>query len=121
MVETPDEKIDEDEFDSVEEYIAACMDAGYTIEAEDFEGRPCSYCGELLDFAEWMRDPDAVVTWDIRVHEPDEPEPEPYFARYYFCSEECRDNATRDDGWLTGETDYGEPNHIHEDDVEGHV
>lgn len=121
MVEGPGDKIDEDDYDSIEEYIADAMAEGYTIEASDFEGRPCSYCGELLDFAEWMQNPDSVETWDIRVQDPDQSEPEPYYARYYFCSETCRKEARKDEGWLTGESAHGEEDRIHKDELEGMV
>lgn len=119
MVKGPGDKIEKQDYDSIEEYIADAMAEGYTIEAEDFEGRPCSFCGELLDFAVWMRDPDAVVTWDIRSHDPDEPEPEPYYFRYYYCSTECRTDAETVIVEQGSYEEFGEPDHIHKDELEG--
>lgn len=112
---SPKDKVDIEDFDSVGEYIAAAMEAGYTIEAEDFEGRPCSYCGTLIDFVDW---PENVVAWDIREQDPDDP-PTGYYHRNYFCSDECKSNAMRDEAWLSGEASHGEADVIHEDDLEG--
>ena len=106
----PSEKVDIEEYDSLGAYLSDAMDAGYTLEAEDFEGRDCAYCGETIPFVDW---PDGVVTWDVRVHDPDEDEPEPYYARYYYCSEECRHDAK-----LEPES-HAEPTMIHVDDIEG--
>lgn len=120
-MKSPIDNLDKDpeDYDSVREYIADCMEAGYTIEAEDFEGRPCSYCGELIDFVDW---PDNVVIWDIRVHDPDKDEPEPYVARYYFCSEDCKQESCSDEDWLSGEGKYGEEDRLHIDEIdEGHT
>lgn len=121
MVEGPSDKIDKDDYDSVAEYITDAMAEGYTIEASDFEGRPCTWCGDLLDFAEWMQDPSVVVTWDIRVQDPDESEPEPYYARYYYCSEECKKADRRAVMENSGMHPYGEEDRIHVDRLEGNV
>lgn len=50
--------------------------------------------------------------WDIRVQDPDEPEPDPYYARYYYCSEECKLDAMHDGG------SDASPEMIHEDDID---
>lgn len=123
MVETPGDDVDPEDYDDLATYIHDAMADGYTIEASDFEGRPCSYCGDLLDFAEWQRNPDAVVTWDTRVHDPDCDEPEPYVHRDYFCSEECREQANRDVEWLQNidGRKHDDGDRIHVDDVEGRI
>lgn len=101
--------------DNLAEYIRERMEEGLEVTTDDFEGRVCSFCGKTIPFTEW---PDNVVTWDIRVQEPGE-EPEPYVARYYFCSSSCKSNAMRDKAWHTGEGKHGEDDRIHIDDLEG--
>ena len=122
-MKSPADEHDIEDFDSVEEYIGACMDTGYTIEAADFEGRPCAFCGELIDFARVMRDPDVdVPTHDIEVGDPETGENEPYVDRHYFCSEDCRDEATGSVEWFfNGQTEHVEPDRIHVDDLEGNT
>ncbi|QCW05265.1 hypothetical protein [Natrinema pallidum] len=123
MVETPADKIDIEDYDSIDSYIDDALEAGWTLEAEDFEGRPCAYCGDLIDYADVMGDPEFdVPTYDIRVTDPDADGPEPYIDRHYFCSADCRDTARRSTEWhLTGQTEHVEPDRIHIDDVEGMI
>lgn len=112
MAETPKDKIDIEDFDSVEEYISAAMNEGWTITAEDFEGRPCAYCGELLEFVDW---PENVVTWDIRIGVEEKTE---YFQRSYFCSEDCKKDAQYDEEWLRDGSPYDEGDRLHESELE---
>lgn len=100
---------DIEDYDSIEEYIREQMEDGIEVTAEDFEGRDCAHCGETIPFTEF---PDGVVTWDVPVHDPDEPEPEPYYARYYYCSEECKRANARI------AKSESEPDMIHEDDID---
>jgi Zn finger protein HypA/HybF involved in hydrogenase expression len=95
--------------DDLEEHIREQLDEGIEVTAEDFEGRDCAHCTETIPFTEF---PDGVVTWDVRVHEPDEAEPEPYYARYYFCSEECKLEAVQQPNH------NADPDMIHEDDLD---
>jgi len=113
----PSDNIDKDDYDRVEEYISDAMAEGYTIEADDFAGRQCSYCGEVIPFHEW---PENVVMWDTRVQEIGKDEPEPYIQRDYFCSEQCKLDAQRDEAWLRHEDGarHDEGDRIHVDDVE---
>ncbi|WP_330633782.1 eL24 family ribosomal protein [Halocatena halophila] len=69
---------------------------------------PCSYCGEELC--------GESITWDIRVQEPGEA-PEPFFARYHFCGEDCKHDAKRDGDWLSGEEEHGSGERIHEEEA----
>lgn len=103
--------------DDIEEFIVEKMEEGLKIEAEDFEGRQCSYCGETIPFTDF---PDGVVTWDIRVQDPGE-DPEPYFARHYFCSEDCKKSAQYDEEWTRNGSEYEDPDMVPEDQLEGRV
>lgn len=117
MVETPSDKIDKEDYENPTEYIEDAMEEGWTLEAEDFEGRRCAYCGEVLPFVDW---PDGVETWDTPVLEPDSLEREPYVQRDYFCSEECIREARTDSHWLqSAHNRYDEGDRIHVDDLEG--
>lgn len=91
---------------------------GIEVTGEDFEGRPCSYCGETIDFAEWQRDPDAAVTWDIQIGDPETGETDDAVARHYFCSQECKRAAQRDEDWIRGDAEHGEPDRIREEDLD---
>lgn len=117
MVETPADKLDIEDYDDIETYIADAMAEGYTLEAADFEGRQCAYCGETIPFAEF---PDAAVTWDVPIQEPG-CEPSGYVARHYFCSDDCRSDAKRDVQWNVDGEWHEEPDRIHEDDIAGRV
>lgn len=116
-MKSPKDRVDIDDYDSVEEYIAAAMKEGYVIEAEDFEGRPCAYCCETIPFTDF---PDGVVTWDVRVQDPGE-EPEPYFSRNYFCSEDCKKSAQYDEEWLRNGSECQDTDMVPEDQLEGMV
>ena len=96
--------------DDIREAIEEAMEEGFEVTAEDFEGRDCAYCGDLIPFTEW---PENVVTWDIRVQEPGEPK-EPYFARYYYCSEECKKKAKHQGQ----DVEVADPDIIHEDEID---
>lgn len=109
MVQSPDD-IDPEDYDSIAEYLQDAFAEGFTIEAEDFEGRECDYCGDVIPFDGW---PENVVMWDIPVQEPDDDEPDDYYARYYFCSEECKREFQRD------ADASADPDMIHEDELEG--
>lgn len=107
-------------YDDVRDAIEDAMAEGIEVTGEDFEGRPCAYCGGLIDYAELMQNPDKEIpTYHIRVHDPDEPEPEPYVDQYYFCSEECRDEARSSMEWHTSPDDRDAVDRIHEDRLEG--
>lgn len=107
MVETPKDKLDADEYDDLEAWIGDAMAEGYTIEAEDFEGRECQYCGETIPFVDW---PEAVVFWDVQLIDSDE-----YYARYHFCSDDCKKSAMWDEDWSA------EWEELHEDELEGNT
>ena len=96
-MKSPGDKIDPADYDDVATYIAEAMAEGYTIEADDFEGRPCAYCGEVIPFADW---PQNVVTWDTPVVDPETGEKDPFIHRDYFCSEDCRSAAKHDGEWI---------------------
>lgn len=117
MVETPGDKIDPDEYDDVGEYIADAMAEGYTIEAEDFEGRPCAYCGEMIPFVEW---PENVVMWDTEVQDMETGEKPGVIVRTYFCSEECKSSAVWDEEFVRNGSEYQDPDRIDEDQLEAH-
>lgn len=51
----------------------------------------CRYCGDTFGTA---------VPLDIEIMDPDDDEWNGYYARYSMCSEECRDDARRDQAWL---------------------
>lgn len=90
MAKTPKDKLNIDDYDSVERWIADALDEGWTIEGEDFEGEQCHRCGEIVPFAEVQQDPDALIIWDVELKDtPDE------YARRYFCSDECKKAAQR--------------------------
>lgn len=119
MAKGPSDEIDVEDYDDLEAYIADAMAEGWTLEAEDFEGRQCAYCGDLIPFVDW---PEGVVTWDTEVVDPDTGETEPYIQRDYFCSEGCRHDAKRDAEWLQNPQDRpDEGDRIHVDDVDGRV
>jgi len=107
-----------DEYDSLVEYVSDAMADGYVIEAEDFEGRQCAYCGDMTPFVDF---PDGVETWDVTVQEPNLDEPEPYVHRHYFCSEICKSDAKRDILWNTEPQWHEEPEVIHVNELEGKV
>lgn len=123
MVKSPNENSDIDDYDDPAEYIDAALEEGWTLEADDFEGRPCAFCGELIDYADVMGDPDhEVPTYDIQVADPDAGEDEPYVDRHYFCSTDCRKSARGSVEWhLRGQTEHAAPDWIHVDDVDGVV
>lgn len=102
-------------FDDLAEDIRERMEEGILVTAEDFEGRPCAYCGELIDFVDW---PDNVVTWDVRVQEPGRDEPDPYVHRFYFCSESCKSAYERSEEHLQGDASHGEFDEIHVDELD---
>lgn len=109
MVKSPKDKLDIEDYDNPAEYISDAMEEGWTMEGSDFEGVPCSYCGRTVGFIGFMQNPDAeLVTWDIRIQDIDDPEPEDAVMRYYFCHPQCKHYAQRDEAWLSGEESYGE-------------
>jgi hypothetical protein len=78
--------------EDVEEHIRKKMDEGITVDSNDFEGQNCAYCDELIPFTDW---PENVVFWNVRIQEPGEDATE-FFARYYLCSETCKEKLQRD-------------------------
>lgn len=114
MVKTPKEKVDIDDFDSVEEYIGAAMSGGWTLEAEDFEGRDCAYCGETIPFDEWSEN---VVMWDIPVQEPGE-EATGYYMRRYFCSDGCKREFMCDGEMARNGSPHQDADELHEREME---
>lgn len=113
----PSDKIDVDDYDDLREYISDAMAEGYTIEAEDFEGRPCAYCGDTIPFVDW---PEGVVLWQTAVVDGETGGKEPYIQRDYFCSEECKHDAMRDAEWLADENGrrHDDGDRIHVDELE---
>jgi hypothetical protein len=116
----PNNNNDQDDYDSIEQYIADAMADGYTIEADDFEGRECACCGEIIPFTDW---PNNVVQWDIGERDMESNEDTNYFYRYYFCSEDCKKDAQElayTEGWpVSGK--YGHPDHIAEENSKGMI
>lgn len=93
--------------EDVAEHIAEQLAEPTKMTAEDFEGRLCCYCGEMVPW-------DDLVTWDIQIHEaPD------WVARNYFCSEECKRDSMNDAAFNKGEkTYYGEHDEIKKEDLD---
>lgn len=61
--------------------------------------RSCAYCGGEIG--------DQHLVWDVpEIRSLDDPERTGYAARYYFCSDECKDRG------IHGETSHGDPDHI---------
>lgn len=69
----------------------------------------CQYCtGELGEES---------TTLDIRIIDPVDAEWRGYYARYHMCSEACRDEARRDQDWMTdGDVQHLET--VHKSEVE---
>lgn len=108
--------------DDLENHIRSQLAEGIEVTAAAFEGRPCAKCGDLIDYAELMQTPGAEIpTYEIRVHDPDAVEPEPYVDRYYFCSEACRDAAKSSTDWHMADDDRDAVDRIHVDRLEGNV
>jgi hypothetical protein len=99
--------------DHLEEYICDQLENGIEVTADDFEGRQCFYCGEMVSFVDVQQDPDALVTWDVQVlGDPNR------YHRDYFCSEECKSDAMRDPSYLAGGSEYGDSDVLKTDDLE---
>jgi len=102
--------------DDIEEYIRDKLENGIEVTADDFEGRPCFYCGEIIPFAEVQQNPDAVVTWDVQVMgEPDT------YHRDYFCSSECKSNAMTDPDYLRDGSEYGDSDVLNIEMLDGKI
>jgi len=80
--------------DDLAEYIREQLEESKVVTADDLDGRPCTWCGDLIPFAEWER----AVVWDV----PEMGNKE-YVHRYHYCSEACLD-ADREAGMM------GDPN-----------
>lgn len=73
-------------------------------------GEQCRYCGATLE---------SEVPLDIGIMDSDDEEWNGYYARYPMCSEECRDEARRDQEWLMVGQDQNYTR-VHKSEVDHH-